>query len=366
MLSPERVAPFAEFVRAVYPGLVSRIGARLGDGAAGEDVVQEALTRAWERTLSGVVIESLPAWVTAAAVNLSNDRWRRRRAEERAFLRLAVAEPGLLEGVVPPEVDAGSSDLAAHVAALPSRQREVVVLHYFADMGVAEVAAALRVSEGTVKQCLFRARRRLQDAIAPPFATTARRGHAVNEPEQMTPERRDPMKGWLKAGSQPRDYAHGIDADEKRNGQRVAFLRSKADKPSGFGTVMQMIAADRYRGKRVRFSAQLRTTGVDGGDDWAGLWMRIDGPVGGSPLAFDNMQTSKREVRGTTGWQRCAVVLDAPGEARAIGFGALLAGRGEVRVAGMRLEEVGSDVPTTGVPPRELPQEPQNLDLSED
>jgi RNA polymerase sigma factor (sigma-70 family) len=365
VLNPDRVAPFADFVRAVYPRLVSRIGARLGDGAAAEDVVQEALARAWERTLSGAVIESLPAWITTAALNLSRDRWRRQRAEERALLRLAVAEPGLLEGVVPPEPDTIPSDLAAHVAALPRRQREVVLLHYFADMSVGTVAAALGVNEGTVKQCLFRARQRLQRAIAPLAPTTGASEVASTDPRSNSAEWRARMKGWHKAGSQPGDYEYGI-ADEQLDGQRTAFLRSTAAEPTGFGTVMQMIAADRYCGKRIRFCAQLRTTAVDGLDDWAGLWMRVDGPDGRRSLAFDNMQTSKREVRGTTGWHRYEVVLDAPPESRAIGFGVLLSGRGDVRVGSLQLEEVGPDVSTTNAPPRELPQAPQNLDFSED
>jgi hypothetical protein len=94
--------------------------------------------------------------------------------------------------------------------------------------------------------------------------------------------------------------------------------------------------------------------------------MRVDGPAGSDPLAFDNMQTGKREIRGTTNWRRYEVVLDVAEEARAIGFGVLLTGGGEVRVADLRFEEVGRDVPTTGAPPRAYPQQPQNLDLSED
>ena len=47
---------------------------------------------------------------------------------------------------------------------------------------------------------------------------------------------------------------------------------------------VQSIAASRYLGRRVCFGAMLRTYGVT---DWAGLWLRVDGP--GGTLVIDNM-----------------------------------------------------------------------------
>ena len=47
------------------------------------------------------------------------------------------------------------------------------------------------------------------------------------------------------------------------------------------------------RGKRIRLSGHARSKDVS---DWAGLWMRVDGPKG-EPLAFDNMQ--QRPIKGT-------------------------------------------------------------------
>ncbi|MGH7539700.1 MAG: sigma-70 family RNA polymerase sigma factor, partial [Gemmatimonadota bacterium] len=44
---------------------------------------------------------------------------------------------------------------------LPRRQREVTVLRYYLGMDLKEIAASLRISEGTVKTQLFRARRAL-------------------------------------------------------------------------------------------------------------------------------------------------------------------------------------------------------------
>ncbi|HEX2034742.1 MAG TPA: hypothetical protein VHS99_11200 [Chloroflexota bacterium] len=168
------------------------------------------------------------------------------------------------------------------------------------------------------------------------------------------------IKGWYLAGSHPWEYEHGLAEDESLDGKRVAFLRCGADEPGGFGTLMQMIAADEYREQRVRFSAVVKTLGVEG---WAGLWMRVDGPVRGVSLAFDNMQ--QRKIRGTSDWSRYEVVLDVAQEARAIGFGVLLERKGELRVVDFRFEPVSRDVPTTDIRPV-YPKRPQNLDLSEE
>jgi RNA polymerase sigma-70 factor (ECF subfamily) len=47
------------------------------------------------------------------------------------------------------------------VERLPDRLRVPVLLHYYADMSVAEVAAALKKPEGTIKRMLYDARARL-------------------------------------------------------------------------------------------------------------------------------------------------------------------------------------------------------------
>ena len=57
--------------------------------------------------------------------------------------------------------DLPDPDLASAVAALAPMQRAAVVLYYWEDRPVAEIARVLEVSESTVKQHLHRARHRL-------------------------------------------------------------------------------------------------------------------------------------------------------------------------------------------------------------
>ena len=82
--------------------------------------------------------------------------------------------------------------------------------------------------------------------------------------------------------------------------------------------------------------------------------MRVDKQR--DPVAFDNMQD--RPIKGTTGWQSYAVVLDVPQDATGIAFGILLGGTGAVWLNNVTFEVVGTDVATTG---KRMPNAPTNL-----
>ena len=156
------------------------------------------------------------------------------------------------------------------------------------------------------------------------------------------------------AGSHPAEYEFEVERADGRS--PVGVLRSTVEKASGFGTLMQMIKAEKYLGSRLRLSGDAAISDVDG---WFGFWLRVDGERQGQPLSFDNMES--RALGGTRGWGRYEVVLDVPDGAAAVAFGTLLVGTGTVRVSGLRLEEVGPDVPVTGTLNGPLPAEPVNL-----
>ena len=163
--------------------------------------------------------------------------------------------------------------------------------------------------------------------------------------------------GWFLAGSKPASYDTGVDAQVSYNGHPCAYLKSKDSQIDGFGTLMQDFRAEHYLGKRVRFSAFVKTADVQA---WAGLWMRID--KDSQQLAFDNMQN--RPIKGTKDWQRYDVVLDVPQSATGIFFGLLLGGTGQVWISNVKFEVVQPDIQTTGgsiAPP--MPDEPANLNF---
>ena len=152
-----------EFLREDYPRLVNAMALICGSSPAAEDAVQEALGRAWELTERGRHIDSLPTWVVTVARNLLRDRFRRMMAERRARSRMLDIDPGPASG--DPGTVERRADIARALAALPRRQREVAVFHYYLDLDVARIAALLRVPEGTVKSALHRARRSLAQSL---------------------------------------------------------------------------------------------------------------------------------------------------------------------------------------------------------
>lgn len=127
---------FPDLFRAGY-----RVAFRLlGDREDASDVAQEACARAcarWER----LVRRGDPTpWVIHVSGNLAIDRWRRRRTESGHRPRAELADG------IPDRVD-----LHRALAALPRRQREVVVLRFVADLREADVADVLGCGIGTVK-----------------------------------------------------------------------------------------------------------------------------------------------------------------------------------------------------------------------
>jgi RNA polymerase sigma-70 factor (ECF subfamily) len=143
-------AAVREFVSRDYARVVNAVAYVAGSVEVAEDLVQEALARAWARSARGETIESLPNWVAAVALNLSRSRWRRVLVERRHASSLADAPAA---GPNPDRVD-----VMRALASLPRRQREVAVLRYLLGMSTREVAATLHVGEGTVKNSLAKAR----------------------------------------------------------------------------------------------------------------------------------------------------------------------------------------------------------------
>ncbi len=182
--------------------------------------------------------------------------------------------------------------------------------------------------------------------------------------------REGPPKGWTFGGNVIHGYRTWTDvAQGLPIGSRCSIIDrewraapgTNTGPSSRFATVMQAVSAEEYRGKRVRFSAQISTVDVAG---QAGLWMRVDGQ-NGKVLGFDQMAT--RPIQGTTLWNRYDIVLDVPQESTAIQFGYLLAGSGKVKAAQFRFEVVDANTPptATGVPATDeaLSRTPSNLDL---
>lgn len=149
-------------------------------------------------------------------------------------------------------------------------------------------------------------------------------------------------KGWIAAGSHPKSYEMSLFADFCHSGTKCARLCSTTEATNGFGTLMQSVKADGYRGKRIKLTAFIKSESID---DWAGLWMRVD--AGREIVSFDNMQN--RPIKGKSDWTQYHVVLDVTDQSTNISFGVLLSGAGTLWLDDFALEVVGLDVPSTEV-----------------
>ncbi|RTL42442.1 MAG: hypothetical protein EKK48_10635 [Candidatus Melainabacteria bacterium] len=168
------------------------------------------------------------------------------------------------------------------------------------------------------------------------------------------------VKGWACWQEPYNAYEIGTDDQIVNVGNRSAFVRS-IDGTGQFGAIMQKISADKFRGKRIRFSGFLRCKDAQNG---CGLFMEVFAlfPENNPLRALDNM--SKRLVSGTMEWVKCELTLDVPDDAYGINIGARLLGQGQLWIDGLKFEEVGRDVPLTDEFCR-YPSEPQNLDFKD-
>jgi RNA polymerase sigma-70 factor, ECF subfamily len=150
---------FEELYTSTFGRLVGQLFLVTGDLHEAEEVVQEAFTRAagrWQRLRD---YDQPELWVRRVAINLATDGRRRRR-------RLAVlAQLKADQAAVVPPISVDGLAVAAALATLPRRQRQVVVLHYLLDLPVGEVARQLSMPVGTVKSRLARARSALAEQL---------------------------------------------------------------------------------------------------------------------------------------------------------------------------------------------------------
>jgi RNA polymerase sigma-70 factor, ECF subfamily len=134
----------------------------LGDRADAEEVTHDAVCTAW-RGIDGLRDpDRVEAWFTRILVNACRDRFRRRRVRPIAM----DLPPGLPAADATPDL-ATVDALRQAVAALSPDHRAVVVLRFWADLPVDEIAARTGERAGTVKSRLHYAVVQLRAAWRP-------------------------------------------------------------------------------------------------------------------------------------------------------------------------------------------------------
>lgn len=162
-LPPNDPDGFEDLYRREYVKVVKVAYVFAGNWSLAEDAAQEAFVRAMMRWREVSRMDSPEGWLRTVAINVARSKFRRLGAEARALFRLTRRlEDGTPAGASRLEARIDEyGELWAAIRRLPARQAQAVVLHYFEDLSVREVANLMRCAEGTVKALLHQSRQRL-------------------------------------------------------------------------------------------------------------------------------------------------------------------------------------------------------------
>jgi RNA polymerase sigma factor (sigma-70 family) len=154
-LASGEAAAFDELYRRYVHRLAAYGSHLLGDPAAGDDVAQATLLKAYGALRDGRVPDKMRPWLFRIAHNTAIDLVvRRRELPTDEVPEIASRDPEPLAG-----------ELVTALAALPERQRRVYVLRELHGMRIAEAAAELGLASTQVEQALFAARNRLAELL---------------------------------------------------------------------------------------------------------------------------------------------------------------------------------------------------------
>jgi RNA polymerase sigma-70 factor (ECF subfamily) len=152
--------PAEELFRSAYPVLAGWVRRLVEDDDTAREITSEAFARLlsrWDR------VEHPRSYLFTIAANLVRDHWSTGERERRAIR-------GVTAGLAadPVTCPAQDVDVRSLIAALPPRQREPFLLHYYGGFPIREIAILLGRPAGTIKADLFAARARLKAALGIP------------------------------------------------------------------------------------------------------------------------------------------------------------------------------------------------------
>lgn len=157
-MSPSKDREAAELFAVLYPDLAGWCRRLVDDDGTAHEVASEAFARLWLRWSS---VEEPRGFLYVTAANLVRDHWRRTDRERRA-LRRAGTEAALARQQEGAET---AVPVRLVVQSMPERLRTVVLLYYFADLPVRDIASLTKRKEGTIRGDLHAAREYLRAVL---------------------------------------------------------------------------------------------------------------------------------------------------------------------------------------------------------
>ena len=132
-----------------------------GDAALADDIAQEALVRAY--VMADRFTGNFKAWLFRIAYNCFIDNLRR---VPPPVVNLTAPEALHIAGNEESDAAFRHEGLKRALSRLPEKERTAIVLHYFEDMPVKDIAAIMDIPSGTVKYYLLMGRNHLKEHIS--------------------------------------------------------------------------------------------------------------------------------------------------------------------------------------------------------
>ena len=157
-----------EILVARYTVPAHRAAVLLGAGDDADDVVQEALVKAYRQLARYRGESGFRPWLLAIVANETRNLHRSRRRRDGLAVRAAVAAEPAPDGPDPADsvlARERREQLVERLRLLPQRDRDVLVCRFLLDLSEQETAAALGVPKGTVKSRTARALGKLREQL---------------------------------------------------------------------------------------------------------------------------------------------------------------------------------------------------------
>jgi RNA polymerase sigma factor (sigma-70 family) len=157
---------FAEAFELEFPQLHRYLRRRVGPDLA-DELAAETFSTAYANWDRFDTERLLRPWLYGIAANLLRHHWRSERRQLRAYARTGIdaATEDLDDSLQRADADARRRELAAALADLRPDDKEILLLHSWADLTDAEIAEALSIPVGTVKSRLHRTRAALRNRL---------------------------------------------------------------------------------------------------------------------------------------------------------------------------------------------------------
>ncbi len=160
-----------------YDDLVNHVRRRFGDRTFARDVVQDVCVQLLQRPPEEASIHTPLAFLRHLSIHRAIDRWRGDEAQTAAVDLTGLAAPDVRSDDVDGEqfltYQQTVNELGRLIDALPTRCREVFILHKLHELSQDEVAAELRISRNMVAKHLARAMLALAPVLPSPLRAAA-------------------------------------------------------------------------------------------------------------------------------------------------------------------------------------------------